>query len=144
MSHRPQRVGELIRREAAAIIERTFVFSNRFVTLHHAECAPDLKNCTIFTGVLGGTDAEAQVIIDKLNKSRGQIQRDLYKRVKLKNSPQLYFKLDRSAERGVRMINLIEELPAVADDATPLGDFVGRDGLDHRWEETKDSEANEP
>ncbi len=134
MSLRTQRVGELIRREAATIIERNFSFGDRFVTLHHAECAGDLKNCTIYVGVFGGDETRHQAAVDELNRLHGVIQRDLYKRVKLKNSPQLYFKLDRSAERGVRMVNLIEALPPAEHASEPMGEFVGNDGIDRRWE----------
>jgi ribosome-binding factor A len=51
------------------------------------------------------------------NSIRRIIQRDLYKRVVLKNSPSLTFIADDSVERGVRVLNLIENLPPPAADA---------------------------
>jgi ribosome-binding factor A len=135
MSQRVLRVSELIRRELATLMERNCSFPGMLLTVHGVETAADLKNATVHVGVLGGKEDEQAAAIEKLNKQRGLIQRDLYKRVRLKSSPQLYFKHDRTAERGVHMINVIENLPAPAPDIDePLGNFVGDDGLDHRWE----------
>ena len=58
-------------------------------------------------------------VIEKLKANRGYIQRDLYKRVKLRSSPLLSFRLDRSAERGVRILNAIDNLPPEAPQSEP-------------------------
>jgi ribosome-binding factor A len=113
------------------------------LTVHGVETAADLKNATVHVGVLGGKEDEQAAAIEKLTKQRGLIQSDLYKRVRLKSSPQLYFKHDRTAERGVHMINVIENLPAPAPDIDePLGNFVGDDGLDHRWEAPEEDDEH--
>lgn len=144
MTHRTKRVGELIRRELSTIIEKDYSFSGKFVTVHAVDVAADLKNCTVYTGVLGGKEEEHQQIIDKLNKLTGPFQKALYKRVVLKSSPRLYFKLDRSAERGVRIVNAIENLPmSDANTDEPMGDFEGSDGLDHRWEKADDDHESQ-
>ncbi len=138
MTHRTTRVSELLRREVATIIERDFEWGGVLVTVHAVETAADLKNATVHVGVLGGDDKRHAEVMEKLNKMRGAIQRPLYKRVTLKSSPQLYFKLDNSSERGVRMVNLIEDLPPVAPTTDePEAKFKGNDGLDHRWEDTQ-------
>ena len=54
------------------------------------------------------------------------IQRDLYKRVTLRNSPQLVFRMDNSIERGVRVLDIIENLPPMADPA-PEDDSTPRE-----------------
>lgn len=136
MTHRTARVGELIRQELSTILAREHNFGNMFVTVHHAEVAADLKNCTVYVGIIGGNESGHQSVIDRLNKAAGAIQRPLYKRVTLKSSPRLFFKLDRSAERGVRIVNAMEDLPEPAPETDePMGKFEGKDGLDHRWED---------
>src|SRR4051812_14274177 len=110
MTHRVQRVQELIRRELGPILDRTFVFQGCIVTIHGVSLTPDLKQCFIYVGILGKQQSP-EAILKRLNDGRGIIQRDLYKRVKLKNSPSLIFKHDDSVERGVRIVNLIETLP---------------------------------
>ena len=112
MTHRLQRVKELIRRELGMILERDYEFGGRLVTIHDVDVTPDLKQCFVFVGILGkegpGSD---EAVLKKLESNRGQIQRALYKRVILRNSPQLFFRVDHSVERGVRVLNLIESLP---------------------------------
>jgi ribosome-binding factor A len=144
MSHRTLRVSELIRRELATLLEKNCSFPGMLLTVHGVDTAADLKNATVHVGILGGKEEDYTSVMERLNKQRGLIQRDLYKRVKLKSSPQLYFKHDRTAERGVHMINVIEELPAPAVETDkPLGNFVGDDGLDHRWEPKEDQDESE-
>lgn len=118
MTHRVQRVKELIRRELWPILERNFSFSGCIVTIHDIDMTPDLKQCFVFVGILGNGES-GENIINRLNSGRRIIQRDLYKRVVLKNSPTLVFKADSSVERGVRVLNLIENLPPPAADAVP-------------------------
>jgi len=116
VTHRIQRVKELIRRELGPILSRIFTFSGSLVTIHEVDLTPDLKQCFIYIGILGKGEP-ADTIVKKLNAGRSIIQRNLYKRVVLKNSPTLTFKADDSVERGVRVLNLIENLPPPAPDA---------------------------
>jgi ribosome-binding factor A len=116
MNHRILRVKELIRREVGTILERNFSFKDCLVTIHDVDMTPDLKQCFIYVGILGkGEPPEA--IIQRLNEGRGMIQRQLFKRVVLKNSPTLVFKHTDSVERGVRVLNIIENLPEPAADS---------------------------
>lgn len=120
MTHRIQRVKELIRRELGPILSKLFTFSGSLVTIHEVDMTPDLKQCFVYVGILGKGEDPAS-IVGKLNAARGLIQRTLYKRVVLKNSPTLHFKADDSIERGVRVLHLIENLPPPAEDG-PAGD----------------------
>ncbi len=113
MSLRIQRVGELIRRELSMILEKDYSFNGALVTIHDVRPTQDLKQCFIYVGVLGKPYHETAVM-EKLNKERAFLQKALYKRVILKNSPQLFFRLDHSVERGVRILNAIDNLPPPA------------------------------
>jgi ribosome-binding factor A len=110
MTHRLTRVKELIRRELSMILEKDYEFGGRLVTIHDVDLTSDLKQCFVFLGVLGKEGGD-EMVLKKLNAYRPQIQRSLYKRVILRNSPQLLFRVDHSIERGVRVLNLIESLP---------------------------------
>src|SRR5262245_60736013 len=98
MTHRVQRVQELIRRELGPILDKTFHFPGCIATIHEVSLTPDLKQCFIYVGILGKTE-EPEVIVRRLNDGRGLVQRELYKRVRLKNSPTLVFKHDDSVAR---------------------------------------------
>lgn len=119
MTHRVQRVQELIRRELGPILDKNFHFPGCIATIHGVSLTPDLKQCFVYVGILGKAE-EPAAIVKRLNDGRSLIQRELYKRVKLKNSPTVYFKHDDSVERGVRMVNLIESLPEPLPDEPAL------------------------
>ena len=97
------------------IFEKNFRFDGSLVTIHDVEVTPDLKQCFVYVGVLG-KGMTSEEVIQKLTEKRGSIQRDLFKRVVLKNSPVLTFRADESIERGVRVLNIIESLPEIPDE----------------------------
>lgn len=113
MSLRVKKVCELIRRELCTVIEKDYRFENCLVTIHEVDVTPDMRQCFVFVGVIGKPHQQ-EAAIEKLTRARGAIQRDLYKRVKLRNSPQLFFRLDKSVERGVPLLNIIDNLPPPA------------------------------
>lgn len=118
MSLRTQKVCELIRRELSMILEKDYRSENCLVTVHDVDVTPDMKQCFVFVGVIGKS-YQQDAAIERLTKARGSIQRDLYKRVKLRSSPHLYFRLDKSVERGVPLLNIIDNLPPPAPDPEP-------------------------
>ncbi len=115
MSLRIQRVRELIRRELSTILEREFSFGGCLVTVHDVDPTQDLKQCFVYIGIIGNEGNEKKIIA-KLMAERPFIQKRLYKRVTLRNSPQLFFRLDQSIERGVKVVRAIEDLPPPAED----------------------------
>ena len=115
MTHRLDRVRELIRRELAMVLERNYTFDGLLMTIHEVTITPDLKSCRVWVGVLGGKAWQQEQAVEKLRLNRGAIQRELFKRVKLKHSPQLFFRHDRSVERGVRIVQAIEDLPPIVN-----------------------------
>ncbi|MBV6500294.1 MAG: Ribosome-binding factor A [Prosthecobacter sp.] len=110
MSQRLDRVNELMKRELSTVLERGYRFEGVVLTVHEVVTAPDLRQASVWVGILGRVHDEA-ALIEKLNKEKGSIQRELYKRVKLKHSPQLLFRLDKSIERAVSLINTLDNLP---------------------------------
>ncbi len=121
MSQRLPRVNELMKRELSMVLERGYRFEGVVITVHEVVVAPDLRQASVWVGILGKARDE-QGIIDKLNKERGNIQHDLYRRVKLKHSPQLLFRLDKSIERAVSLINAIDNLPPPLADPEPAAE----------------------
>jgi len=113
MKHRLERVRELLRRTLGELIERDIQFDGALVTVCEADITPDLKQAHIYVSVLGG-DPEAALAT--LRRHRKELQFAVSRRVILKNTPRLNFHLDVSAERGVRIIQLLDEIPAPAPD----------------------------
>lgn len=114
MSQRVKRVSELVKRELSMVLERHYRMDDAILTVHDVQATPDLKQCFAYVGVLG-RERDEQALIDRLNKERGFIQREVHKRITMKHSPQIFFRLDKSVERGVRILNAIDSLPPPAD-----------------------------
>jgi ribosome-binding factor A len=120
MSQRLDRINELLRREISACIEKHFEFPDILVTVHDVETAVDLKNASIFIGVIGSPD-QARAVLNKLNGKRGFIQGTVMKRVVLRSTPLFHFKMDDSVERGVRILNILDEIGDVELPDDPEG-----------------------
>ena len=107
MSRRIERVNELLKREISAVLQRDFEFDGSLVTVNAVEVSQDLKDARVFVGVLGGRE---DAVISRLNDDHGFIQGRVMKRVVLKNTPVLRFVSDHSVERGVGIVNLLDEV----------------------------------
>lgn len=81
------------------------------ITIAGAEVAPDLKTGKIFVTVLGD-DAEAEARMRWLRGKAGELRRELAHRVKIKHAPEWTYVLDRSTERGNRILQLLDDLEA--------------------------------
>ena len=122
MKHRLERVNELIRRELSEIINREVTFHAALVTVQQVDITADLKHAHVFISVMGSAD-DAKEAMARLHASRVNLQHLLSKRVVLKFTPHLHFKLDESIERGNRIIDLLGEIEIPPDDqlgAPPL------------------------
>jgi len=67
-----------------------------------------------------GNEAQTKAAMAKLHDSRINLQHLLSKRVVLKYTPHLHFKLDDTIERGTRIINLLESIDIPPDE--PIGE----------------------
>jgi ribosome-binding factor A len=109
MSQRISKVNELLKREIITCIERNFEFTDLLVTIHGVDTAPNLRSAKVYVGVIGDENS-AKGVLAKLNRKSGFIQNEMMKRVILRNTPMLTFVGDNSVERGVHIINLLDEL----------------------------------
>ena len=107
MAKRQDRVNELLRREISGVLQRDFEWKNALVTVSDVDVTQDLKEAKVFVSILGGS---APGILDQLERKRGFIQGKVPKRVVLRNTPVLMFRQDKSAVRGVEVVNLLDEV----------------------------------
>ena len=73
------------------------------------EVAPDLKTCKAYISVMGSEEDKKNTILG-LKSAEGYVRRQLAKRLNLRNTPEIQFKLDQSIEYGVTMSKLIDEV----------------------------------
>ena len=109
-SLRHQRVRELLKREIGEIIRRNYSLEQYgLITVLDVQMGSDLKSARVFIGVAGNKE-QPQRALQRLQKARAAIQREIAGRVILKYLPRLRFVLDASLERGDRVLEIMEEL----------------------------------
>lgn len=114
MKFRLERVREVLKRELSSIMVREIRFSSPLVTVSDVDITPDLKQAHVFVSAIGN-DSQRREAIELLEHNRAMLQHELSKRVVLKNTPHLNFKLDESIERGARVITIMDELGLIPD-----------------------------
>lgn len=107
MSQRLDRINEVLRREISTVLQRDFEFRDCLVTISGVEITQDLREAKVFVSVLGGHTGS---VLEKLSQKRAMIQSRIAKRVVLRCTPILSFRIDSSAERGVEMVNILDEV----------------------------------
>jgi ribosome-binding factor A len=125
MTQRTNRVDELLQQEIGAILERD-VSDPRigFVTVTGVETTPDLRHAQVWVSVIA-QEAEREESLRALRHAAPFIRRELGSRLRIKRIPDLHIRLDDSAERGTRVLRMIEELEAGHEpDATPPGESL--------------------
>lgn len=127
MKNRLARVREIIKREVSSYIERGITFRGGLVTINRVDITPDLKSCHVFVSVLG-SEAERVAALETLEHNRPLIQSQLGRRVVMKYTPRLFFKLDNSVEKGSRIISILDELDIPEEEESEVE-------FDEDWEE---------
>ncbi|MEI6561611.1 MAG: 30S ribosome-binding factor RbfA [Verrucomicrobiota bacterium] len=119
MKNRLVRVRELMKRELGDLIGRELTFA-QLVTVQDVDITPDLKHAHVYVSVLGGGEEAANAVLAQLHEHRKDLQYKLSRRVILKFTPLLHFKLDTAQERGSRVIDILSNLDIPEDE--PLGE----------------------
>ncbi len=106
--HRLEKVNELLKREIGTFVQREFEWPGTIVSILGVEVTEDLREARVWVGVVGCMRAE--VVLEKLMRARGNIQNAVSRRIVLRNTPRLIFRRDDSAQRGVDMVNLLDDI----------------------------------
>jgi ribosome-binding factor A len=106
---RSQRVGDLVREEVADII-MTRLKDPRigFVTVTGVDMSDDLKMARIFVSILKPEDREQTLSI--LNDAKPFIRSALGKRLRMKFTPNIEFRLDTAIEYGSKIDSLLRKI----------------------------------
>jgi ribosome-binding factor A len=109
VKNRLDRVNELIKRELDTLIRKEVQMPAKLVTVKEVDISPDLKHAKVWMGMIGTQD-EQHASMAKLHGARKELQSALSRRVVLKFTPQIHFKLDETGERGDRILTILNEL----------------------------------
>ena len=100
-SQRQLRVGELIRRALSDILMQGTIHDpdlNRIsVTVSEVTASPDLKIATAYVCPLGGQGGDDLIAL--LAKNKSEIRRSISKKLTLKYTPDLRFRIDETFDR---------------------------------------------
>jgi ribosome-binding factor A len=79
-----------------------------FVTVTGVDTSPDLRYAHVYVSVLG-SEEEREETLAGLTSSHGYLQSRVASELRLKRTPQLDFRYDETAERGMRIAELLRE-----------------------------------
>ena len=105
--HHRERVGEALKEEIGAIIEGELGDPRiALCTVTEIALAPDGKSARVFLQVVGDEE-ESQETLRAVNAAKGFIRHELLERMGVRHVPDLNFVLDRSAEYGARIDQIL-------------------------------------
>ncbi|WP_067617566.1 30S ribosome-binding factor RbfA [Dissulfuribacter thermophilus] len=107
---RSNRVKELIHFEVSEMLQRE-VKDPRLqgmVTIVEVEVTKDLRKAKIFVSVYGATDTR-QKAMEGLNRAKGFIRHELWKRLDMKRVPEIEFVLDERVDHALKIERLLRE-----------------------------------
>ncbi len=110
MTHRMERVRELLKREIGEAIRRDFSIEEAgLISVHDVKISKDLLVATVFVGILGNASQKKRGV-ELLEERRKLLQHRVGQAVVLKYTPQLKFIVDDSMARGDRVLSILEGL----------------------------------
>ena len=118
MTNRTLRVSELMQREISAYLHTRHQGEAVRITITGVQVSPDLREGRVFYSVVGNA-AEAEACGQWLLARTGEIRHMVGRRIVLKQVPRFDFVRDSSAERGVRVNRLLDELGGGQPPAPP-------------------------
>ena len=111
MSERTRRVDHLLQEEISAIIRRELHDPRvGFVTITGVDVTPDLHHATVWASVIGD-DKERRATLQVLGRAMPFVRHQLGA-LRLRRIPELHLREDDTAERGTRVMQLLEQLEA--------------------------------
>ncbi len=107
---RPQKVGALLKNEISLIIRQGLAGRyETMISVTDVEVAADLKSAKVFVSIYGD-DQQKEKSFTRLTASKEKFRNELFKRVRLRRVPDLYFAKDNSLEEGSRISALLTKL----------------------------------
>jgi ribosome-binding factor A len=110
MGVRPERVANAIRKEVSSIIQEKLKDPRMgFTTITKVEITPDLRNAKIYYSVLGDEKTIKATEI-AFRSAKGFIQGLVGDRLKLRFTPEITFKIDKSFEYREKIDKILDKI----------------------------------
>lgn len=109
MSNRTVRVNELVQREISDILRKRYQSEAVAITIAEVRVSPDLRDARVFVAVVGDEE-EAEEKLRWLRSKAVEIREEVGRRIVLKYLPKFEYVLDKSAVRGARILQVLDEI----------------------------------
>ena len=111
-NRRIQKVSSLLKKELSLILSNDLdetIISDNFISISKIEISSDLYYCKIYI-TSAVDDEKREKIVDSLNHLKSLIRHKLTQRIQMRRIPELTFKLDRTLEKGLAVLKLLDKL----------------------------------
>lgn len=110
MSHRIERINNLIRQEISELLQRQVKDPRlgTFIAVTEVSTSPDLKFAKVFVSRISN-QAEKEETMQALEAAAGFLRKSLMKNLRLRRVPDLHFYWDDSIERADRLFRLLDQ-----------------------------------
>ena len=126
MSQRTERIDELLRQEIGQALEREVTDPRiGFVTVTDVETSPDLARAKVWVSIIG-TPEQRRESLAALRKAMPFVRHGLGSKIRIRRIPELEVRLDDTAEKGTRVLHILDELEAGREPASapPAGESL--------------------
>ncbi len=107
---RSNRIGEQMKKELSDIIGRKIKDPRvGFVTVTAVDVTGDLQQATVYVSVFGDADQKEQTL-RSLAKATGFIRTEIGKRIRMRKTPDIFFKFDESLNYGSKIESLLSDI----------------------------------
>ena len=113
MSHRIERINNLIRQEISELLQRQVKDPRlgTFIAVTEVSTSPDLKFAKVFVSRISNQE-EKEETMQALEAAAGFLRKSLMKNLRLRRVPDLHFYWDDSIERADRLFRLLDQASA--------------------------------
>lgn len=128
MSQRTERVADQIRSELSQILRMEMKDPRiELASISAVEVTRDFSHAKVMVSVLGDDLEKREEAVATLRQAKGWVRSQLARRLRLRQTPELHFELDRGAEHSQHINELLADLdvPPEAD-----GDQAADEGGD--------------
>lgn len=119
MSRRSERIGEQIRTDISALIQREAtdprLSNGSVISITSVEVTDDLRYARVYVSILG-SDEQVQDAFAALQHAMGFFRREVARGLGLRHAPELSFRLDPSIQRGARIMEILRQLEQERDE----------------------------
>ncbi len=107
---RSERVADLIRKEISEMLLKTIKDPRiGFVTITKVSVSDDYRSAKVYFSVPGSLE-ERQRSVEGLNSAKGYVRKELGRRIRLRYTPEIFFKFDPSIEYAIHIGEVFRQI----------------------------------